>query len=456
MIPSAKPPVAKVEDEVAVEAPIAPERPSSPPAPAAPAPAATPPAQRRDRVARRRSSGDRRRRPRRPPAPTRRRPTSPRRADSAARGPLGWVEPADPVVEPRPKPRSPRTSRRIPAARLGEGADPAAARGELPQGPPDHRPDDPAGAIEPDQRLRADRRRHDRGDRRRPVHRIRPPAPRRFAARPRGRGAPADHPARPAQARRREGSARPLRPRRQATDPRRHRPDRRLQDLPREHTALFSCKGGSLTLHNCTITVAQPAEPPVLADPRRGGDRPSQVRIEKTFVRGDRHADDRVGRGRGRGRGRPLGADRGAGPADHLDGKRRRRATEAPPPPQHPGEPRADPRALDARRARARPRSPSARSTRPSPGSGPTTPVSLISFHDDVGGRGQGLRQLAGGAERFRGWNDWASMGNGARGQGRLARRRCGRPGRRPTRTARSRRTPGPSRPTSTRSSPSR
>ena len=35
-----------------------------------------------------------------------------------------------------------------------------------------------------------------------------------------------------------------------------------LQDLPREHTALFYCKGGSLTLNNCTITIINPQNHP--------------------------------------------------------------------------------------------------------------------------------------------------------------------------------------------------
>ena len=59
-----------------------------------------------------------------------------------------------------------------------------------------------------------------------------------------------------------------------------------LQDLPREHTALFSCKGGSLTLNNCTITVVNPANYPFSMIRVQGTDRPAMVRVEKCFLRG--------------------------------------------------------------------------------------------------------------------------------------------------------------------------
>ncbi len=59
-----------------------------------------------------------------------------------------------------------------------------------------------------------------------------------------------------------------------------------LQDLPREHTALFSCKGGSLTLNNCTITIINPQNYPMSLIRAQGTDRPAQVRVENCFMRG--------------------------------------------------------------------------------------------------------------------------------------------------------------------------
>ncbi len=58
-----------------------------------------------------------------------------------------------------------------------------------------------------------------------------------------------------------------------------------VHDLPRNQEALFHCRGASLTLRNCTITVANPNAAP-FALFRSIGTSTSRIRLESTLVRG--------------------------------------------------------------------------------------------------------------------------------------------------------------------------
>ena len=58
-------------------------------------------------------------------------------------------------------------------------------------------------------------------------------------------------------------------------------------ELPRTVTTLFACRGGSLTLKNCTITIINSRQGQSLSLVRSGpSERPSKIRLERTFVRG--------------------------------------------------------------------------------------------------------------------------------------------------------------------------
>jgi len=58
-------------------------------------------------------------------------------------------------------------------------------------------------------------------------------------------------------------------------------------DLPRHQTALFLCRGGALTLRNCTLTVVNRRNFPLAIIQTGPADRPSRIRLEGTFVRGN-------------------------------------------------------------------------------------------------------------------------------------------------------------------------
>jgi serine/threonine-protein kinase len=62
-----------------------------------------------------------------------------------------------------------------------------------------------------------------------------------------------------------------------------------VHDLPRNQEALFHCRGASLTLRNCTITVANPNATP-FALFRSIGASSSRIRLESTLVRGQVHS----------------------------------------------------------------------------------------------------------------------------------------------------------------------
>jgi serine/threonine-protein kinase len=186
-----------------------------------------------------------------------------------------------------------------------------------------------------------------------------------------------------------------------------------LGDLPRQHTALFLCKGGgTLTLNNCTITVINPQRLPFTVVRAQGNDRPAQVRLEKCFLRGGSttmvefiggSSEVVVVRSVFAGGQGPLivsttttpGGDRklhvqhsvlaGRGAILELTSPVGARPTPV------------AVRALATTFARFR----------------TDEPASLIFFHDDVGGEAKDFVNWQGEQNVFIGWNDWASMGNG-------------------------------------------
>jgi serine/threonine-protein kinase len=61
-----------------------------------------------------------------------------------------------------------------------------------------------------------------------------------------------------------------------------------VESLPDEQTALFLCRGAELTIQNCTVTVVNPKQRPftVVRTGAGASPRPSRVRLETTFLRG--------------------------------------------------------------------------------------------------------------------------------------------------------------------------
>jgi serine/threonine-protein kinase len=185
-----------------------------------------------------------------------------------------------------------------------------------------------------------------------------------------------------------------------------------LQELPREHTALFWCKGGSLTINNCTVTVVNPQNYPFTLVRALGTDRPAQVRIENSFVRGGSLSMIQFDGG-------VAGAvvvrsvlTSGQGPvivsSTSSPGGDRKLYF------QH--------SVLAGRGAVLELNSPTgARPTPVTVNALATTfarfrtsePASLIFFHDDVDGEAKDFVTWQGEHNTFLGWNDWASMGNG-------------------------------------------
>jgi serine/threonine-protein kinase len=185
-----------------------------------------------------------------------------------------------------------------------------------------------------------------------------------------------------------------------------------LQELPREHTALFCCKGGTLTLNNCTFTVVNLQNHPFTLVRAQGTERPAQVRIENCFVRGGSLsmiefkggvAEAVVARSVLTSGQAPLivsttttpGGDRKlyvqhsvlAGRASMIE---LNSPTGARPTP-------ITVNALASTFARFR----------------NSEPVSLIFFHDDASGEAKDFVNWQGEQNAFLGWSDWASMGNG-------------------------------------------
>jgi eukaryotic-like serine/threonine-protein kinase len=184
-----------------------------------------------------------------------------------------------------------------------------------------------------------------------------------------------------------------------------------LQDLPREHSSLFDCEGGSLTLSRCTVTVVNPLNRPFSLIRARGSERPAQVRLEETFIRaGVTTAIEIDGGGvevavvrsvlvGGQG---PLLLSTGnaAGGERQLHFQRSILASRGPflelttPMSGRPA-PIAV-RALSTTFARFR----------------SDALVSLVAFHDEVG-EPRDLVRWMGEHNSFLGWNDWSAMGNG-------------------------------------------
>ena len=185
-----------------------------------------------------------------------------------------------------------------------------------------------------------------------------------------------------------------------------------LQDLPREHTALFWCKGGSLTLNNCTITIVNPQNYPMSLIRAQGTDRPAQVRVENCFLRGASMsmveftggvAEVAVVRSVLVGGQGPLikstttapGGDRKLHIQRSVVASRGAFLELTSPVGARPTP--VTVRALASTFARFR----------------AAEPASLIFFHDDVGGEATDFVNWQGEQNVFMGWNDWASMGNG-------------------------------------------
>lgn len=184
-----------------------------------------------------------------------------------------------------------------------------------------------------------------------------------------------------------------------------------VQDLSRKNTALFSCKGGGLTLHNCTITVVNSQNLPFTLIRAAGNSRPSQIRVEDSYLRGSSMSMVEVVGGGvevaivrsvllgGQG---PLVAATGNAPAGdrkiHLD--RSVLANRGPifemstPDASRPT--MLTVRALGSTFARFR--------------SDPL--LSLVAFRDPIGDVKDVLNWL-GEHNSFLGWNDWSSIGNG-------------------------------------------
>lgn len=59
-----------------------------------------------------------------------------------------------------------------------------------------------------------------------------------------------------------------------------------VQRLPLAQTSLFLCRGGNLTLSDCTITIINPQRRPFALVRTASSPRPSHVRVEETLVRG--------------------------------------------------------------------------------------------------------------------------------------------------------------------------
>jgi serine/threonine-protein kinase len=184
-----------------------------------------------------------------------------------------------------------------------------------------------------------------------------------------------------------------------------------LQDLPREHTSLFWCKGGTLTLNNCTITVVNPQNYPFALIKVQGTDRPGQVRVERCFARGSSLSMiDIVG-----------------GVADVAvvrsvlatgQGSLIKSTTINP----------GGERKLSIQHSVLAARGPVLELTSPV-GARPVPitvlalansfarfrsdePTSVVFFHDDTGGEPKDFVTWQGEHNVFTGWNDWASMGN--------------------------------------------
>jgi serine/threonine-protein kinase len=185
-----------------------------------------------------------------------------------------------------------------------------------------------------------------------------------------------------------------------------------LQDLPREHSALFWCKGGSLTLNNCTITIVNPQNYPMSLIRAQGTDRPAQVRVENCFMRGASlsmveytggMAEVAVVRSALVGGQGPLIVSTTTAPG----GERKLYLQQSVLASRGPFLELTSPvgsrpmpvsvRALACSIARFR----------------TDESTSLIFFHDDVGGEAKDFVNWQGEQNAFMGWTDWASMGNG-------------------------------------------
>lgn len=59
-----------------------------------------------------------------------------------------------------------------------------------------------------------------------------------------------------------------------------------VQQLPLSQTSLFLCRGGNLTLSDCTITILNPQRRPFSLIRSASSTRPTRVRLEETMVRG--------------------------------------------------------------------------------------------------------------------------------------------------------------------------
>ena len=59
-----------------------------------------------------------------------------------------------------------------------------------------------------------------------------------------------------------------------------------VEQLPREQSAFFLCRGANLTLRNCTITVVNPRAERFAVIRTASGTRPSRIRIEQSLIRG--------------------------------------------------------------------------------------------------------------------------------------------------------------------------
>jgi serine/threonine-protein kinase len=186
-----------------------------------------------------------------------------------------------------------------------------------------------------------------------------------------------------------------------------------LQDLPREHSTLFWCRGGSLTLNNCTVTVLNPQNRPFSLI-RALGDKSNvaTVRIEKTFLRGSAMSMIELAGG-----GAEVAVIRsvfagGGDPMIHSTGTST-----------------AGERKVYLYRSILANRGPivelsTPTGARPAPltvrALGTTfarfradNPESLIAFHDDVNGDVKDLVNWMGEQNVVAGWSDFASMGNG-------------------------------------------
>jgi serine/threonine-protein kinase len=185
-----------------------------------------------------------------------------------------------------------------------------------------------------------------------------------------------------------------------------------LQDLPREHTALFWCKGGSLTLNNCTITIINPQNYPMTVIRATGTDRPAQVRVENCFFRGAARsmveftggvAEVAVVRSVLAGGQGPLvvsttttnGGERKLHVQRSVVASRGAFLELNSPVGSRPTP--VTVRALASSFARFR----------------TEEPTSLIYFRDDLGGEAKDVVNWQGEQNVFMGWSDWASMGSG-------------------------------------------